>query len=336
MRCVPKILRSAVFSAVLALSLASAPGRAVAQGTESAALRRTLAEFARLRADLDLVNAEVAELKRSAPSVRNDYRLRERMADAEAMAQKVTQTEVRLRALGWTGATIAGASVPVAPPQALPQDGSVELEAKAGLFADQARKLDGEATVLARAADELRSRKALRRRAGAWDRDPFSGLETSKRSLAVSVSVPKTVVTSPSGTDSASRGNSATGSTQTASVPTLALPSGGASPSSPVFAPAAGVSSDSTSKEAAPAVAPEAASASKTSPLPQTAGLDRQAFEQHLYLDPATAAELRHVLGAAGATSDPDALDRAAATLRARARALNAQAQSLLVKSRAP
>ena len=81
---------------------------------------------------------------------------------------------------------------------------------------------------------------------------------------------------------------------------------------------------------------PEAASSSKTSPLPQASGLDRQSFEQRLYLDPATAAELRHVLGAAGATSDPDALDRAAATLRARARALSAQAQALLVKSRAP
>jgi hypothetical protein len=64
--------------------------------------------------------------------------------------------------------------------------------------------------------------------------------------------------------------------------------------------------------------------------------LDRQSLEQRLYLDPATAAELRHVLGASGATSDPDALDRAAATLRARARDLNAQAQSLLAKSRAP
>jgi hypothetical protein len=64
--------------------------------------------------------------------------------------------------------------------------------------------------------------------------------------------------------------------------------------------------------------------------------LDRQAFEQRLYLDPATAAELRHVLGAAGATSDPEALDRAAETLRARARALNAQAQSLLTRSRTP
>ena len=304
MRCVPKIPHAAIFLAALALSLASGPGQAAAQANDSAAFRRTLTEFSRLRAELERLNAEVADLKRSAPSVRNDYRLRDRMADAEAMAQKVTQAEARLRALGWAGAAVTGASSPVAPPQALPQDGSVELEAKAGLFADQARKLDGEAGVLVKAADELRSRKALRRRASAWDRDPFSGLETSKRSLAVSVPLPK--------------------------------PTGAAGPGMLPIGATSGASSDSSSKEATYTVTPESSASSKTSPQAQTAGLDRQSFEQRLYLDPATAAELRHVLGAAGATSDPEALDRAAATLRARARALNAQAQSLLAKSRAP
>jgi len=321
MRCVPKIPHAAIFLAALALSLATGPGQAAAQANDSAALRRTLTEFARLRADLDRMNAEVAALKQSDPGVRNDYRLRDRMADAEAMAQKVTQTETRLRAMGWTGAGLTGASSPVAPPQALPQDGSVELEAKAGLFADQARKLDGEAGILAKAADELRNRKALRRRASTWDRDPFSGLETSKRNLAVSAPA---------------RGN--TGNTQTTSVGSTSPPatSSSASPAPPAFGLTASTSTDSASKESPPAVAPESAASSKTSPLAQTVSLDRQSFEQRLYLDPATAAELRHVLGATGATSDPEALDRAAATLRARARALNAQAQSLLAKSRAP
>ena len=300
---------------MVALLLAAAPGRSAAQGGDSAALRRTLTEFVRLRADLEKINAEVADLKRAVRSVRGDYRLRDRLADAEALAQKVTQTEVRLRALGWTGTTVAGAGPLVAPPQALPQDGSMELEAKAGLFADQARKLDGEAGVLAKAADELRSRRALHRRAGAFDRDPFSGLETSKRNLAVP---PPRVSPPPPGP----------GNTQTTSS--------GATPPLTMLPGTAGASSDSATKEATPAVSAETASASKTSPLAQTAGLDRQAFEQRLYLDPATAAELRHVLGATGAASDPDALDRAAATLRARARALNAQAQSLLVKSQEP
>ena len=333
MRCIPKLLGAAI----VALALAAAPGRSAAQGSDSAVLRRTLTEFARLRADLDKLNAEVADLKRSDRSVRNDYRLRDRLADAEALAQKVTQTEARLRALGWTGGAVAGTGARVAPPQALPQDGSVELEAKAGLFADQAIKLDGEAGVLAKAADELRSRRALRRRAGAFDRDPFSGLETSKRSLAISAQVQKTTLSGSSGTDSSTRGGTTIGGAQPTNGSTAApaAPTGnpGASPPVAALTPSG---ADSTTKEATPLVAPEAASASKTSPLAQTAGLDRQSFEQRLYLDPATAAELRHVLGAAGATSDPDALDRAAATLRARAQALNAQAQALLAKSRAP
>ena len=334
MRCIPKFLGAAM----VALLIAAAPGRATAQGSDSAALRRTITEFARLRADLDKINAEVADLKRSDRSVRNDYRLRDRLADAEALAQKVTQTEARLRALGWTGAAVAGTGARVAPPQALPQDGSVELEAKAGLFADQARKLDGEAGVLSKAADELRSRRALRRRAGAFDRDPFSGLETSKRSLAVAAPTQKATLTGSSGADSPTRGGTASnGAPATSGTgPTFAAPSGSTGASTPTANPPPAAISDATTKEAVPVVAPEAAAASKTSPLAQTAGLDRQSFEQRLYLDPATAAELRHVLGAAGATSDPEALDRAAATLRARARALNAQAQSLLTKSRTP
>lgn len=297
-------------AALFAAMLVFAPGRGGAQTENSAALRRTLTEFTRLRAELDRVNAEVATLKQADRSVRDDYWLRERMADAEALAQKVTQSEARLRRLGWMGAT-PGAPPLVAPPQALPQDGSVELEAKAGLFADQARKLDEEANSLVKAADELRSRRSLRHRAGAWDRDPFMGLEGSKRSLAVSASTPKTAATSSS--------------------PAVAPPGYSATTTT------GGASSDSGSKGAATlSVAPEAAVASKTSPIPQTVAQDRQSFEQRLYLDPTTAAELRHALGTAGATSDPDALDRAATALRARARALSAQARVLLVKSRAP
>jgi hypothetical protein len=327
MWCLPRFLGAAVLAALLT----SAPDQAAAQGNEPASLRRSLAEFAQLRADLDRINAEIADLKHADQSMRNDYRLRERMADAESMAQKVIQAEARLRALGWTGREVPSTSTFVAPPQALPQDGSVELEAKAGLFADQARKLDWEATALAKAADELRSRKALRRRAGAWDRDPFSGLETSKRSLAVS---------SPSqqAAPTPTRGNTeSVGAQPTSGAGNGALtPPPGTAISTPVFAAPPSPATDALSKGATPLIGSEATAATKNSPLPQTAGFDRQSFEQRLYLDPATAAELRHVLGASGATSDPDALDRAAGTLRARARDLSAQAQSLLVKSRAP
>lgn len=277
-------------AALLAALWTFAPGRGVAQAEDSIALQHARTEFTRLRADLDRVNAEIAALKQADRSVRDDYQLRDRLADAEALAQKVTRAEARLRNLGWTWQEQDQGPL-VGPPQALPQDGSVELEAKAGLFADQARKLEGEANVLAKAADELRSRKALRRRAGAWDRDPFMGLEGSKRSLAVTSPTQKSTATpaaAPSeSADTASRGaTGSNGTTTTSSSGTF-----GATPAS-------------TAKR--------------------------------LYLDPTTATELRHALGTDGAASDPDALDHAATILRTRARALNAQAQALLVKSQAP
>ena len=169
------IWRSAFLGAILLL----APIRADAQiaDADAAVLRRAQDDFARLSAELDRVNSEVAALKRASRSVRNDYRLGERMADAEALAQKVTQAEARLRGLrGADGSSSLGRGASIATPQPLPQDGSVELEAKADLFADEAQKLVGQAHLLTSAAEQLRSRRVLRRRAGAWDRDPYSVL----------------------------------------------------------------------------------------------------------------------------------------------------------------
>jgi len=97
-------------------------------------------------------------------------------------------------------------------------------------------------------------------------------------------------------------------------------------------------SSSSGTTIAIPAAGPssEATASAKASPQASGGGLDRQTIDQRLYLDPTTAAELRQVLGGSGAASDPDALDRAASALRARARALQVQAQTLLQKSRVP
>ena len=57
----------------------------------------------------------------------------------------MTQAEARLRALGVDRRMPTGAALWSTPqaPQALPQDGSVELEAKAGLVADQAGSSKG-------------------------------------------------------------------------------------------------------------------------------------------------------------------------------------------------
>jgi hypothetical protein len=301
------------------------------QGRNAAVLHRAQETFERLRAELARVNAEVADLKRSERSVRNDYRLRERMADAEALARKVTEAETKLRALGGGRVPTRNASPVVEPPQVSPQDGIVELEAKADLFVDQARKLDGEADGLTKAADQLRTRKALRRRAGNWERDPFSGLETSRRNVAVSASAQKA-----STAETATRGGSAASASPTPGVGT----SGGSNPA-PILEPATVppptlATADSTSKASGAASSSEGAAASKSSPLPLALSADRQPVEQRLYLDPATTAALRQALGAPGAASDPDALDRAAAALRARARTLRSQAQALHTNTRVP
>lgn len=310
---------AAAFLAAWLVSAASA--LAEPPSPRAAAACRSIADLPRLRADLERANDDVAQLKRADRSVRADYRLRERMADAEALAKKVTETEASLRALGCRDDEPTNARLPVAPPAVSPQDGSVELEAKAGLFADQAKKLDGEADRLAKAADELRSRRLLRRRAGAWERDPFSGLESSRRSVAASTAGTRSAASGPSGGTSTT-----TGTTGYVSPPT----------------PTKGATSDSNGTQpggviAVPAVASsEAAAAAKTSPQAGGASPEHSTIDQRLYLDPTTAAELRQALGSSSASSDPEALDRAATALRARARALHGQAQALLQKSRAP
>jgi hypothetical protein len=281
-------------------------------------------DFLRLRAELDRANAAVAELKRAGRSVRNDYRLRERMADAEALAQRVTEAEARLRSLRG-GAPSPGRNA-IVPPQAVPQDGSVELEAKADLFADQAKRLLVEADALSKAAQQIRSRKALRRQAGAWDRDPFSGLESSKRNMAISAA--KVQAAAP-GTDGP---RVVTGTP--ASNPTFAGTTGTVG-SSPTTALTPG-STTMDGKGVLGVATPEGATAAKSAPLPASPVSERSAVEQRLFLDPATASELRQALGSAGENWNADALEQAATLLRTRARGLELQARALLAKSRAP
>jgi hypothetical protein len=141
---------------------------------------RLEAECARLRAELDRTNAEIVALKRGNRGLRDDYRLRQRMADAEALARKLTQSEAQLRAQKTPAPT---ARPPLTVPAAAPGDGPVELEAKADLLADQARRLTAEADSLTRAATQIRGRQILRRRAADLERDPFGGVETSKRNM---------------------------------------------------------------------------------------------------------------------------------------------------------
>jgi hypothetical protein len=335
MRRIAKTLGTGALAGAILLASAAAlaePGRG---GT--AALRRAEDTVERLRAELARVNADVAALKRGHRSLRNDYRLRERMADAEALAQKLTAAEAKLRALGGgPNAMPAGAPL-IPPPTVSPQDGSVELEAKADLLADQARKLDAQADVLVKAAGELRSRKAMRRKAGSWDRDPFAGLETSKRSIAATPAALKPAAgSSVSGSSDSGSREGATSATPQA-VPTYTTAGGATAPPPPEAVPTlAPGSADNGDKAAVSDPSSDGTIASKSPPTLLVLSGDRQAVERRLYLDPATAAELRQALGTSGTALDPRALERGAAALRSRAQALAARARALRARTWTP
>ena len=65
-------------------------------------------ERLRLRAELDRVNAEIDALKRAGHGVGDDYRLRARLADAEALARRLVDLE---RRMGLTAAAVRAAAL---------------------------------------------------------------------------------------------------------------------------------------------------------------------------------------------------------------------------------
>ena len=328
------------FSGILPL----APSSVLAQGSESASTQRLASEYQRLRADLDRVNAEVAALKRRGRSVRTDYLLRDKMAEAEALARRVTAAEARLRAARGPlpAETPAGA---VQTPPATPQDGAVELEAKADLLSDQARRFRAEADTLTRTAEQIRARQALRRRAGAWDRDPLVGFEASKRIAVIpALSSHTTLANSGESNPAAARGPA---------TPTGDTKSGGSGATATLTPAPAVDTAGSGTPIAGPAVAgvtpvtipvssltPPTSSAvpSASHPLTASAPLStdsasKAAVQQRTLLDPATLAGIRSSLSQAGSLSDPDAVEAAATALRKHAQALDEYARRLRARA---
>ena len=323
------------------LLLASSP--VFAQATGTASTQRLASEYQRLRADLDRVNAEVAALKRGGRGVRTDYLLRDKMAEAEALARKVTAAEARLRAA--RGPLPAETLVDtVQTPPATAQDGAVELEAKADLLSDQARHFSAEAEALARTAEQIRARQALRRRAGAWDRDPLAGFEASKR-IAIIPTQSSHVVTSGD-----SSGSSATprGSTTSSGDPASKPGGSSAAPASPSDTAGVGVANPTSaagpptsaaggpSAISSPTASPSGAAPSTSHPLTAPAASTDSASKtpvQRTLLDPATLAGIRSSLSQAGSLSDPDAVEAAAIALRKHAQALEEHARRLRARA---
>lgn len=333
-----------LFSGILALATASV----FAQESGSASTQTLASEYQRLSADLDRLNAEVAALKSRGRSVRTDYLLRDKMAEAEALARRVTAAEARLRAVRGPLPAAATPAGTVQTPAATSQDGVVELEAKADLLSDQARRFRGEAEVLARTAEQIRARQALRRRAGAWDRDPLAGFEASKRVAVIPAQTSHAVAsgdasgasaatrgpgTSTSDVGSKAGGSSATGA-PTPSAPVEAVGSVAASPGS--FSGPTAIVTGASTPGAGPTTSAAAPSASHpltaSAPL-STDSASKAGMQQRTLLDPATLAGVRNTLSQAGSLSDPDAVDAAATALRNHAQALDEQARRLRARA---
>ena len=271
----------------------AAPASAAASPASNAPL---LAERARLRAELDRVNTEIDALKHAGRGVGDDYRLRARMADAEALARRLVDIEARL---GLTAPAAAPRPLPVASPT----DGPADLDAKADILADQSRRIREAADGLDRRQTELKGRQELRRRASDLDRDPFGPLEGSKR-RTVSI---------------------AAGAGPQDSTHNLATPARDAnSPASP-----AGVTGASSMPPSVSTGSSSVALSPTGSPAPLASAPLSLSLELRDLLDPATVADLGRLERARVSGGSVTALQRAVAALRARAAAVDAQAQSM-------
>jgi hypothetical protein len=277
------------------------PGAAAVSPTRE----NPLAERERLRKDLSGVQAEIDRLKAAGPGLRNDYVLRARLADAEAIARRLTELDAQIKAR--TDAAVGHAPAALAPtigsePVASPTDGPTELEAKADILTDQAHRTQAQAVALQARIDQVRGRLELHRRASALENDPFAPLEGSRRRLAPGVS--------PSSEKSAQFS-----------------PSNAAQPPGPA-APRTG-SNTPTSVT----VTDHAAAGGATTP-PTPAGT-ASAVQVRDVLDPSASAQVRRNDAAAPVPTDLPSMERQLAALKARAQHLDTQAQALRARARA-
>ncbi|MBC8133818.1 MAG: hypothetical protein H7X95_12610 [Deltaproteobacteria bacterium] len=315
-------------SGVVRAQTARPPLSVPATAAASAAL---VSERQRLRVELDRVNGEIDALKRDSRGVRDDYRLRNRMADAEALARRLTDLDARLRAAA-VPSTVQPQRDPAAswtsPPEAKPTDDRAALEAKADILADQARRLNTQVNLLSARVTDLRARHELRRRAGQLERDPFSALEQAKRRLATS---------GPSGdTGSGKSGPTFVGqpTSDTARPPpemstTIVGPG-----TQPTGAPTTGFTGGPAG-DSRTAVSATAGSVYKAQPsllAPGSAGdtpAGSVATQFRGMLDASTLAEIRRLEIAGSPDSSLSAMERALSALRARAAQLTNNAAVL-------
>ena len=273
------------------------------------------AERARLAAELERINAEIDALKRSPRGIRDDYRLRSRMADAEAVSRRLTELEARVGSVGTPAAAGPPATWPREVP-AGPADDRTDLEAKADILADEARRLTAEANRLETRVVDLRARRELRRRAGQLERDPFSPLEQPKpRVLAVG-----------SGTSPQAATGSKNGSGQPRSGTNLGAEGSGPAagttpPTAPTASPAGGTAMGADSAGGGTTSATNNAPSATAAPQP------------YGVLDPTLLAQVRRLDAPGAPPANLDTLETAVAKLRARSADLTRSAAALRARA---
>ncbi len=329
-------------SILAGLLLTAAPGVVHAAGgnaaTTDAASASLQAERRKLVVDLERANAEIQQLKKKDRGVRDDYRLRARMADAEAIARRLTEIDAKLGAAALPAGTAV--SRPVAPPvEAAPTDGPAEWEARADILTDQSRRLEAQAAALSQRVAGLRNRIELRRRAGQLEADPFAPLEGSKRRLIATV--PGTTISSTdnaNGGAAPSRGGSSKTNSDVGPVPvsgpSMTGPSG---PASSAGGPAPG---SNTAVPPTTDPGPSGATSLRAptpTPPPLSPGFGGAADNSNTslsaqlrdFLDPSALATIRKLEQTGTPTASVEALERAAAALRDRAQKLQTQSNTL-------
>jgi len=284
MRPTARLAAFAVFVTLGAVAVAASPARAQSADTLQA-------ERSRLRAQLDKVNAEIDALKRAGGGVRDDYRLRARLADAESLARRLMEIEARL------GIRVDGTAKFQPPPTAAPTDGPSDLDAKADILADQARRVRAQADALGRRAADLKGRQELRRRAADLDRDPFAPMEGSKRRVASGAGTGTATVGGPNASPTVGGQNSNTGKT-------------------------------SITDSVAPPMMPAATNSPPTTSAPLSVQLRD-------LLDTAALTDIRRLETSGAGAASPQTLERAAAALKTRADWLEAQSRAMRAKAQA-
>ena len=283
-----RLLALVVFVTLGAIAV-GAPAPVLAQSTDALQTERT-----RLRTQLDKVNAEIDGLKRAGSGVRDDYRLRARLADAESLARRLIDIEARLASTSKPRRRTTRRR-----PRRRPTDRRISMPRPTS-SPIRSRRVRAQADALGRRAADAKGRQELRRRAADLDRDPFAPMEGSKRRV---VSSSGSVAGAPTGSKN-----------QTGAASDV--------PSSP------GQGSTSLTPTAPPTTN------TTNSGLPERTSAPLSVQLRDL-LDTATLTDVRRVEAAGAAAASPQALERAAAALRARADWLDGQSRAMRARAQA-